>query len=143
MMLVMPCALDAKHAVAVGCNQELLQSLTGRMDKWDEEDGRISDIFLQLVPYLRMYTQYVNNLNVAMTTLDECKRKSKQFVAFLDTKLKTTKGLDIGSFLIMPVQRIPRYVLLLKVFIVVACSAFCLYSMSNPYRGTAMSLCHT
>ena len=92
--------------------------MTDRMEKWDEEDGRISDIFLQLVPYLRMYTQYVNNLNVAMTTLDECKRKSKQFVAFLDTKLKTTKGLDIGSFLIMPVQRIPRYVLLLKVMIV-------------------------
>eukprot|EP01094_Clydonella_sp_ATCC50884_P001575 TRINITY_DN1118_c0_g1_i1.p1 TRINITY_DN1118_c0_g1~~TRINITY_DN1118_c0_g1_i1.p1 ORF type:complete len:1050 (+),score=372.95 TRINITY_DN1118_c0_g1_i1:256-3405(+) len=99
----------------LGCNQELLRSLEERMSAWGEQQGRISDIFLQLVPYLRMYTQYVNNLNNAMTTLDACKRKSKPFSSFLEEKMETeTKGLDIGSFLIMPVQRIPRYVLLLK-----------------------------
>lgn len=41
-------------------------------------------------------------------------KKSKKFVAFLDSVRENNNALDIGAFLIMPIQRIPRYELLLR-----------------------------
>jgi len=61
------------------------------------------------VPFLKVYTGYVNNYNQAMATLEECK-KNAQFKEFLNTT-KNLPGVehDLPSYLIMPIQRIPRY----------------------------------
>jgi hypothetical protein len=59
-----------------------------------------------------MYTQYLNSYPIALHTIDEF-RSDKRFQAFLATK-RAKCGLDLMSYLIMPVQRVPRYQLLLK-----------------------------
>jgi hypothetical protein len=53
-----------------------------------------------------MYSIYVNNFNLAVGTVREL-RKLKEFEIFCKEKP------DIDSLLILPIQRIPRYELLL------------------------------
>jgi hypothetical protein len=62
---------------------------------------------------LKVYTQYINNYNQAASRLEECK-KNKLFAQFLlDCKSLPKVELELSSYLIMPIQRIPRYQLLL------------------------------
>jgi len=61
-----------------------------------------------------MYSTYVNGFSAAMITISKCKAKNTEFVAFLESAHESSSSkLDLQSYLIMPVQRLPRYVLLL------------------------------
>jgi len=57
----------------------------------------------------------VNNYNTSLTTLAKCKERYPIFDAFLSETMKSPEcnKLDIYSYLIMPIQRLPRYQLLL------------------------------
>ncbi|KAN0034796.1 hypothetical protein ACTFIV_001328 [Dictyostelium citrinum] len=76
---------------------------------------KISDLFLQISAFLKVYTSYVQNYNTALETLEELKKKDKQFIQVLNEQKESQQinGKDITSFLIQPVQRVPRYYLLL------------------------------
>jgi RhoGEF domain len=78
--------------------------------------GCVGDVFLAMTAYLKLYTQYVQNFNAAATTLQELKMQSPGLCKLLATcsASERAKNMDINSFLIMPVQRIPRYALLLS-----------------------------
>ena len=76
-------------------------------------DGQVAKVVLRLCDFLKMYTAYLQNYTAALTTLD-AQRKNKGFHAFLTDARKRTAGLDLMSYLIMPVQRVPRYELLLR-----------------------------
>eukprot|EP01088_Endostelium_zonatum_P020008 TRINITY_DN7175_c0_g1_i2.p1 TRINITY_DN7175_c0_g1~~TRINITY_DN7175_c0_g1_i2.p1 ORF type:complete len:1115 (+),score=312.51 TRINITY_DN7175_c0_g1_i2:162-3347(+) len=94
----------------------LLKELNVRIAEWNPAnlaDCSIGEIFTQVTPYLKMYTQYCDNYDLAMTTIKEKLKKSKETEAFLKWVL-TTYGQSLQSFLIMPVQRIPRYQLLIS-----------------------------
>jgi FYVE/RhoGEF/PH domain-containing protein 5/6 len=64
---------------------------------------------------LKLYTQYVSNFETASSTLEACE-KVATFDAFLKEKFAdpACRGQSLRSFLILPVQRIPRYRLLLE-----------------------------
>jgi len=66
-----------------------------------------------MTDFLKVYTEYINNYNDSLAVLNECK-KNKAFVSFV-TKLSSASQnkLDLASYLIQPIQRIPRYNLLL------------------------------
>jgi len=68
--------------------------------------------FLKYADYLKIYTEYINHYGEVIQTLSDL-RKNKKFTNFLRSARKTT-NMEITGFLIQPVQRIPRYVLLLK-----------------------------
>jgi hypothetical protein len=74
---------------------------------------RVGDIMCTIAPVLKLYQKYVSHFESATQRLAECREKLPQFSAFLD---KTTANglMPLDSFLIMPVQRIPRYKLLLE-----------------------------
>ena len=90
-----------------------------------KSDGRVAKVILKLCDYLKMYTNYLQNYPQAITTFD-AQRKNKPFQSFLtDARKKTVPSptsstaplgavLDLMSYLIMPVQRVPRYELLLR-----------------------------
>lgn len=71
-----------------------------------------------MLPHIRvfsMYSLYVNSYTLGAELLTKLRRTSKPFAAFLQAAAdKTAEPLDITSYLIMPVQRIPRYKLLLE-----------------------------
>jgi hypothetical protein len=97
-------------------SNEMLQSLSDRYEKWTPNQC-IGDIFLKMGPFLKLYIQYVNNYEHSLETLERLE-KNPLFQAFYKARNKEgvnrTMGLSLPAYLIMPVQRVPRYSLLLK-----------------------------
>lgn len=80
------------------------------------ELSQIPGVIIKYAPFFRMYTSYMNGYEACLATLNTL-RDSKKFMAFLSDvrlALKDKGGQDLMSYMIMPVQRVPRYVLLLK-----------------------------
>ncbi|KAL6065518.1 Rho guanyl-nucleotide exchange factor [Balamuthia mandrillaris] len=81
------------------------------------ETTKIGNIFVTMAPFMKLYTQYVNNYDNALNTISAL-HKNKKFVAFLQsrpTPLERIKGdWYLTHLLILPVQRIPRYLLFLQ-----------------------------
>jgi len=68
-------------------------------------------VFISQADFFLIYVQYVEHYNLILECLAEFREKP-QFVAF--TKEMKQKNLHFESLLIEPIQRIPRYELLLK-----------------------------
>jgi hypothetical protein len=70
---------------------------------------------LEFIPYFKMYTEYVHNQEKSSRTLKKCANSSAVKKFFEANEMnEMSQGLDIESLLITPVQRIPRYRLLLE-----------------------------
>lgn len=94
-------------------NVVLLKDLERIMSNWSSH-SILSGVFLQMADFLKLYTTFINNYTSSMETLASC-AKIPGFTELLE-KCKSDPrchGLDLPSLLIMPVQRIPRYILLL------------------------------
>ncbi len=79
--------------------------------------GRMGALFKTFAPFLKMYTQYVRNHETASQMVtDLYNKKPKKFTQFSTTAVADprNKGNTLFSLLIMPVQRVPRYKLLLS-----------------------------
>jgi len=99
----------------IAVNEELLKSLHEKMKVWKNDDT-IGNVMLKLIPFLGLYRQYLRNYDHARQIISDKKRKQPRFGDFLE-EVKQTNGstaLSLISFLIMPIQRIPRYKLLLR-----------------------------
>eukprot|EP01102_Stenamoeba_stenopodia_P002030 TRINITY_DN11817_c0_g1_i1.p1 TRINITY_DN11817_c0_g1~~TRINITY_DN11817_c0_g1_i1.p1 ORF type:complete len:974 (-),score=215.38 TRINITY_DN11817_c0_g1_i1:308-3229(-) len=104
----------ANVQVIINYSQLLLSKLKPRVDNWNPRQC-LGDIFLQITNFLKVYTQYVKAYNQSLGELRKLKQEAK-FMQFLKTagKHPGVDKMEINSFLIMPVQRIPRYEMLLK-----------------------------
>ncbi|CAK9016749.1 Myosin-M heavy chain (RhoGEF domain-containing protein myoM), partial [Durusdinium trenchii] len=80
----------------------------------DSLTGAITKAFKELVPYFKMYSWYVNNYPTAVETLKSEQSNNKRFAKFLAEQHahEICRGLDVGAYLIMPVQRLCKYPLL-------------------------------
>eukprot|EP01091_Cochliopodium_minus_P014051 TRINITY_DN4697_c0_g1_i1.p1 TRINITY_DN4697_c0_g1~~TRINITY_DN4697_c0_g1_i1.p1 ORF type:complete len:1230 (+),score=403.24 TRINITY_DN4697_c0_g1_i1:31-3720(+) len=76
--------------------------------------SEISDVFIQFSPLFRMYKNYIANLPEALKILGDLKSRSEPFSKFLLSTINPSVRLTLDDYLIMPMQRIPRYVLLLQ-----------------------------
>jgi serine/threonine protein kinase len=75
----------------------------------------IGDLFLKYSTGFNLYTEYINNFDKSDVALKKMLKKSKDLQK-VEQELQNYPGvnrLDFSSFLIMPVQRLPRYLLLL------------------------------
>jgi len=77
---------------------------------------KIGDIFINYASRFDIYSSYVNNYDNAISELNKLKSQNKSFAKFLQnfSNDSRTRRLTIESILIMPVQRLPRYILLIK-----------------------------
>ncbi|TPX43839.1 hypothetical protein SeMB42_g04565 [Synchytrium endobioticum] len=104
--------------VIYNLNKSLLARLEERLQDsaWDPSTGRLGDIFLDTGPYLKIYSLYIQNFNGALSIIDDQISRNQKFANFLkeDSIRQACKGLSIPAYLITPVQRIPRYKLLLQ-----------------------------
>ena len=73
-------------------------------------------IFLEFLPFFKLYFIYCEEFEANMRFLESIKSKSNKLRVFLEEMefTPTLKDQNLMSFLIMPVQRICRYVLFLK-----------------------------
>eukprot|EP01113_Clastostelium_recurvatum_P046282 TRINITY_DN808_c0_g1_i1.p1 TRINITY_DN808_c0_g1~~TRINITY_DN808_c0_g1_i1.p1 ORF type:complete len:1008 (+),score=203.91 TRINITY_DN808_c0_g1_i1:376-3024(+) len=104
------------------CHRAFLEQLRTRLLFWSTMPY-IADLFLDTRTFQIMYTWYVNNYDSATTMLHTLKVENRAFRQFIEEfdhgnekRSETDKlwGLHLESFLIMPVQRFPRYLLLLQ-----------------------------
>ncbi|XP_022083812.1 rho guanine nucleotide exchange factor 39-like [Acanthaster planci] len=88
-------------------NRELLAHM--------EEQG-IAEAFIQLAPFMKVYCTYANNFEKASQKLQDWEHKRAAFVQFLREQEAKPEcaSLTLHALLITPIQRIPRYKLLLE-----------------------------
>ena len=91
-----------------------------KLEQWAPDGpltpGDVFDAFTSQAGYLQSYSSYVNNFDDSRTRLAELQESVKPFAEFLEKAQHNPRcgGLTLEAFLIMPVQRLPRYVLLIK-----------------------------
>jgi Leucine-rich repeat (LRR) protein len=76
----------------------------------------IGPLFIERAPFLKLYTSYVSQYEHAHKVLSECFATYPFFKTVIEegTKLSESNGLALSDLMIMPIQRIPRYLLLLQ-----------------------------
>ncbi|CAK9805223.1 FYVE, RhoGEF and PH domain-containing protein 4 [Anthophora quadrimaculata] len=96
-------------------NDFLLPQFEERMQHW-ESDPRIGDIMKNFAPFLKMYTEYVKNFDYAMNLIQTLQSKVVRFAAIINEiqKLDVCAKLSLPHHMLSPIQRLPRYELLLK-----------------------------
>jgi len=92
-------------------NRTLLKDLECRIENWHAQQC-IGDVFLTLAPFLKMYSQYCANFNRATETIIALRQNNREFVRFEQSHPLPLYRIE--SYLILPVQRIPRYFMLLE-----------------------------
>lgn len=96
--------------------QFLLPELQKRItEEWDT-NPRLGDILQKLAPFLKMYGEYVKNFDRAMGLVSTWTQRSPQFkdVIHAIQKQEVCGNLTLQHHMLEPVQRVPRYELLLK-----------------------------
>ena len=95
-------------------NIEILKQLDARLRIWSPEQ-KIGDIILNFAPFLKMYNVYSNNYDEALQVYNRLMKESPRFADHIQqAKQRSSSHLTLEHMLIMPVQRIPRYNLLLR-----------------------------
>uniref|UniRef100_A0A3P8U389 FYVE, RhoGEF and PH domain containing 6 n=1 Tax=Amphiprion percula TaxID=161767 RepID=A0A3P8U389_AMPPE len=95
-------------------NRDLQRELEERVAHWSDHQ-RLSDIFVQKGPYLKMYSTYIRQFDNNVALLDEQCRKNPAFAAIVREFEMSPRcaSLALKHYLLKPVQRIPQYQLLL------------------------------
>jgi hypothetical protein len=111
---IIPAELIARIFAHVVNIMELNAGLLRQLDNRAPEES-LAQIFINISPYLKLYTAFINGYDDAMRALGEA-MANPDFVKFTQecSANPGIGGLSLPSLLIMPVQRIPRYELLLR-----------------------------
>ncbi|XP_065352362.1 rho guanine nucleotide exchange factor 17-like isoform X3 [Cloeon dipterum] len=94
----------------------LLEDLQKKLDNWDWRQ-RIGDTFLDFSQkqVVECYTEFINNWQRAKSLVKSACQTKPAFSNFLEAVSREHRGkLTFDALLIMPVQRIPRYELLIQ-----------------------------
>lgn len=115
--------------IIINVNKELLKSLKDwfRFKKLlndnepldpnvKDQDRTLGKIFLKMTPFLKSYKNYTSKYETNFKLISERRKSNKSFRKFLEKNefQPHTKFQSLESLLILPVQRIPRYNMLLE-----------------------------
>lgn len=106
-------ALFTLPKVIINVATTFLAELEIYLDKWEEKE-EIAPVFLKYYPMFRTYKDYaVGHQQNILLILKKINSRSG-FPAFQEKQMKTLMCQDLASYLIMPIQRIPRYRMLIE-----------------------------
>lgn len=84
---------------------------------WDKRLLKdVGNIMLRYTPFFRLYITYVNDYEKGLELLESTREKNSKFDFFISVSEKVEES-TLESLMITPVQRIPRYLLLLQTLI--------------------------
>ncbi|XP_003379434.1 FYVE, RhoGEF and PH domain-containing protein 3 [Trichinella spiralis] len=100
-----------------------------RMVNWNlslvvlPREQKISDVVCQQAPFLKMYSEYINNYKRATKVFEELYKKGGKFAQIVDEveRMPECENLSLVSHIIGPVQRVMRYHLLMQVLLMQNC----------------------
>lgn len=95
-------------------NRRFLHLLEGQMNNWTEQTriGATFDCYWEGYT-TQIYSEYANNCDEAIALYYSLLEGTPAFRAFVQ-EVQKAGGMDLASYLIMPIQRLPRYMLLLQ-----------------------------
>ncbi|KAH3762035.1 rho guanine nucleotide exchange factor [Pelomyxa schiedti] len=107
--------LFSNVAVIKQCHTRMRKSVAECVENWNQASC-MGKVFLANVDFIKLYKYYVNNHTTAVDTLAKCKESYPDFKKYMDSLDWTPAlgNLNLEGLLITPVQRVPRYVLLLS-----------------------------
>jgi hypothetical protein len=94
-------------------NFHLLEELQGVISHWQTTKVCVGDIFIRLAPFFKAYKSYCSIQDKRSSLLQRLIADNSSFRSFVQA-VEEKLGDTLQSFLIQPVQRIPRYQLLLE-----------------------------
>jgi len=101
--------------VIAAVNTSLRDTLKGRIESWTNWT-KIGDLFIHMSDYLRVYVDYVKGYSRALELVSGM-NESHPFRKFFRDQIKSAPpvyaNFNFESLLIVPIQRIPRYKMLL------------------------------
>jgi hypothetical protein len=96
-------------------SEELLKTLNKQLgDAANVDDLRFGRVFLELAPQLGAYSQFVKDFTKSIEAWTRLLTNDAWQTLLGELKQKSGSKWDLSMFLIVPVQRVPRYELLLK-----------------------------
>eukprot|EP01132_Coremiostelium_polycephalum_P006105 gene6105-7608_t len=102
--------------VILSYNSQLLDKLKERVRSGWQFHQQIGDIFLEMIDFLKVpYSHYIINFPACLKVLENASKRPSYVLFIQQCKSIPEVGRrDLQSFISMPIQRIPRYVLLLR-----------------------------
>lgn len=102
----------------VAVNGYFLENLRVSIQNFKNYDD-IADVLIKSTFSFKLYVQYIVNYQIAVQTVIDEKKKNSKFESFLSKKYSelNRRGVaiyDILSYLILPIQRLPRYRILFE-----------------------------
>jgi hypothetical protein len=103
-------------------NKQFLSELSQCVDEWNssihsQSTTKMGQIFLHYAPLFKIFSQYARDheavSNLLLTAVEKKGSKFSTFITSCESN-QLCKGQTLASFLIAPVQRVPRYRLLLE-----------------------------
>ncbi|XP_078594907.1 FYVE, RhoGEF and PH domain-containing protein 4-like isoform X2 [Branchiostoma floridae x Branchiostoma japonicum] len=94
----------------------LLPQLEDRMKEWAEDKNKkMGDLMKNFAPFLKLYSPYIKNFDVSMGLVNSWMGKPKFAAVVEDIQMTEECGnLTLQHHMLEPVQRVPRYELLLR-----------------------------
>ncbi|EKE38122.1 protein with RhoGEF and ArfGAP domains, putative [Entamoeba nuttalli P19] len=100
--------------VILGYNKRIYTNLIDLQKKGYYYGQGIGSVFQKLSHFLKTYCSYVNSTDDINEHENKLRKSNKQFESTIN-KIRTTRKMEsFNSYVILPIQRIPRYGLLLK-----------------------------
>jgi len=94
-------------------NKNFFPQVAQKLTSWSESQT-VGDVFLEWSHWFKLYRQYCNNFDRASHAFSNAVNKSKKFAQFIEDAMPKMNYQTVQSVMISPIQRIPRYLLLLK-----------------------------
>ena len=93
----------------------LISDLEPLIKGWSS-DSELGDVFVKVGPFFKLYTEFVEAHSNCVAVLCSALQQSAPLRSFLDECAKDPRcrGQNLQSLLILPIQRVPRYMLLLR-----------------------------
>jgi hypothetical protein len=108
-------ALHASLEALVPVHTAFLKDLQAQTAAWTET-APVGTVFQALAARLDVYVPYAARYDGALAAIADAQQRQPRVRALLEAaaELRRVRRLDVGAFLIMPIQRLPRYGLLLR-----------------------------
>ncbi|XP_063708858.1 FYVE, RhoGEF and PH domain-containing protein 4 [Culicoides brevitarsis] len=108
--------IDTKTHTALFGQIEMIYNLNKELlDELEADLNNVSKAFVKLAPFFKLYSVYAFDFKNALLLLQEESSKDLSFKKFLDdTETRPEVQMKLNSLLITPIQRVPRYKLLLQ-----------------------------
>ena len=104
---------DLQLVYSLNCQFYLSIKSVIESKKWINKP-QISDPFDRFTPLFSMYSNYMNNYNFKIECVNKNYDKNKKFIQFCDKAREDCNGQKLCSLIILPIQRLPRYKLILN-----------------------------